>query len=186
VAYGLKPSLAAGVHPCRTVRNCSLRATKVGHREGSSAELETGTVLPVEASDLNRRFAMRLSRQIMFAATVGAVLVVSSFALAAGGVFGTYTATIKNSNHLNGKWVIALTKGGTYTVAQNGNTLARGKYTATATTISFAREPASGCAGTGTYSWKRSGKTITFVRKREHVSCQARAEILGRRFTQVR
>jgi hypothetical protein len=85
---------------------------------------------------------------------------------------------------LNGKWVIVL-KGGTYTVAQNGNTLARGKYTATATTITFAREPASGCAGSGTYGWKKSGRTITFVRKREHASCQARAEILGRRFTQV-
>jgi hypothetical protein len=128
---------------------------------------------------------MTLSRRFVLAAAVGAALVASSVALAAGGVAGTYTATIKNSNHLNGKWVVVLAKGG-YTVAQNGNTLARGKYTATATTITFAREPASGCAGTGTYAWKRSGKTITFVRKREHSSCQARAEILGRRFTQVR
>jgi hypothetical protein len=128
---------------------------------------------------------MTLTRRFVIAAAVGAALVVSSVALAAGGVGGTYAATIKNANHLNGKWVIVL-KGGTYTVAQNGNTLARGKYTATATTITFAREPASGCAGSGTYAWKKSGKTITFVRKREHPSCQARAEILGRRFTQVR
>ena len=122
---------------------------------------------------------------VVVVAAVAAAIAVSSVALAAGGVAGTYAATIKNSNHLNGKWVLVL-KGGTYTVAQNGNTLARGKYSATATTITFAREPASGCAGSGTYAWKKSGKTITFVRMREHPSCQARAEILGRRFTQVR
>ena len=128
---------------------------------------------------------MKLGRGLTLAAAVLGALAVSSAALAGGGVAGRYTATIKNSNHLNGKWVLVL-KGGTYTVAQNGNTLARGKYTATATTITFAREPASGCAGSGTYAWKRSPKTITFVRKLEHASCQARAEILGRRFTQVR
>ena len=119
-------------------------------------------------------------------AALVAALAASSVALAAGGVVGTYGATIKNSNHLNGKWVVAFTKGGTYTVAQNGNTLVRGRYSATATTVTLPREPASGCAGSGTYAWKRSGKTITFVRKREHPSCQARAEVLGRRFTQVR
>ena len=128
---------------------------------------------------------MHSSRYLALLVATVAALALSSVALASGGLSGTYAATIKNSNHLNGKWVLVL-KGGTYTVAQNGNTLARGKYTATATTITFAREPASGCAGSGTYAWKRSPKTITFVRKLEHASCQARAEILGRRFTQVR
>jgi hypothetical protein len=113
-------------------------------------------------------------------------LVVASAALALGGLTGTYTATITKSNHLNGKWVLVLAKGGAYTVAQNGNTLARGKYSATPTTITFARERASGCTGSGTYVWKKSAKTMTFVRKREAASCAARAEILGRRFTQVR
>lgn len=129
---------------------------------------------------------MRLSTRFMLAAAVAGALVVSSVALAAGGVVGSYSATIKNSNHLNGKWVVAFSEGGTYTVAQNGNTLARGKYSATATTITLFREPASGCMGSGTYAWKRSGKVITFTRKREHASCGARAEILARRFTQAR
>ena len=128
---------------------------------------------------------MHSSRYLALLVAAVAALALSSVALASGGLSGTYAATIKNSNHLNGKWVL-VSKGGTYTVAQNGNTLARGKYTATATTITFAREPASGCAGSGTYAWKRSRKTMTFVRKLEHASCQARAEILGRRFTQVR
>jgi hypothetical protein len=128
---------------------------------------------------------MHSSRYLAFLVAAVVALALSSVALASGGLSGTYAATIKNSNHLNGKWVLVL-KGGTYTVAQNGNTLVRGKYTATTTTITFGREPASGCAGSGTYAWKRSLKTITFVRKLEHASCQARAEILGRRFTQVR
>ena len=123
---------------------------------------------------------------VVVVTAVAAAIAVSSVALAAGGVAGTYAATIKNSNHLNGKWVLVLANGGTYTIAQNGNTLVRGRYSATKTTITFAREPASGCGGSGTYAWKRSLKAITFVRKLEHASCQARAEVLGRRFTQVR
>ena len=128
---------------------------------------------------------MRPSRLVLAAALVGA-LVASSAALASGGVAGTYSTTIRNSNHLNGKWVLVLAKAGTYTVAQNGHILARGRYTATATAITFAREPASGCLGSGTYAWKRSGTSMTFLRKREVASCRARAEILGHRFTQVR
>ena len=125
-------------------------------------------------------------RFVLAVAALGA-LVASSVALASGGVVGTYATTITKSNHLNGKWVLVLAKSGTYTVSQNGNRLVRGTYTATATTITFPREPASGCTGAGTYAWKKSGKTMTFVVKREPASCGARAEILGRhRFTQVR
>jgi len=64
--------------------------------------------------------------------------------------------------------------------------VARGKYTSTAKTITFDREQGSGCTGAGTYTWKKSGKTMTFARKRETSSCQARALVLGHRFTQVR
>ena len=130
---------------------------------------------------------MKISRSFALAAVTVGALVVSSFALASGGVVGTYTTTITKSNHLNGKWVLVLTKSGTYTVSQNGNGLARGSYTATATTLIFAHERDSGCTGAGTYAWTKTGKTMTFVVKHEHSSCGARAEILGRhRFTQVR
>ena len=77
-------------------------------------------------------------------------------------------------------------QGGSYTVAVNGQAVARGKYTSTAKTITLDREQGSGCTGAGTYAWKRSGKTMTFIRKRETSSCQARALVLGHRFTQVR
>ena len=129
---------------------------------------------------------MKRGMQFTLAFAILGALAFSAIALAAGGVVGTYTTRITKSNHLNGKWTLVLAKGGTYSIAQNGNVLARGKYSATATTITFAREPASGCRGSGQYAWRKSGKTMTFLRKREAASCAARAEILGHRYTQVR
>ena len=127
---------------------------------------------------------MRLSRQLMLAAAVVGALAVSSVALASGSVVGTYSTTIETPSQLKGKWVLTLAKGGTYRVSLNGVALARGTYTATAGTITL-REP-NGCGGTGTYAWRRSGKTMSFTRKREASSCQTRAAVLAHRFTQVR
>ena len=129
---------------------------------------------------------MGLSRQFMLAAAVVGALVVSSVALASGSVVGTYSTTVTKPSELKGKWTLSFAKGDSYTVKLNGGAVARGKYSATATTITLIRETGSPCKGTGTYAWKRSGKTMSFTRRREHASCQARAEILGRRFTQVR
>jgi hypothetical protein len=111
---------------------------------------------------------------------------VSSVAVAAGGLSGTYATTVKSPAQLKGKWAITFAKGGMYRVAVNGETVARGKYTSTATTITLDREQGSGCTGAGTYGWKKSGKIVTFTRKRESASCQARAVVLSHRFTQVR
>ena len=99
---------------------------------------------------------------------------------------GTYETKIKSPAQLKGTWAITLAKGGAYTVAVNGQPGARGNYSTTPTTITFVRERGSGCTGRGTYTWKRSGKIVTFVRKRESSSCQARAAVLAHRFTQVR
>jgi hypothetical protein len=122
---------------------------------------------------------------VLFGVVLVAALALSAGALAAGGVVGTYATTIKSPAQLKGKWVLKLAKGGTYTVALNGQRLGRGTYSATATTITL-REPASsGCGGSGTYAWKKRGKTLTFVRKREAPSCQGRAAVLAHRFMQV-
>ncbi len=129
---------------------------------------------------------MGLSRQLMLAAAVGGALVVSSVALASGTVVGTYSTTLNKPSELKGKWTLDLAKGGSYTVIFNGDAVARGTYSATATTITFIRETGSPCKGTGTYAWKRSGKTMTFARKREAGSCQVRAIVFAHRFTQVR
>ena len=125
-----------------------------------------------------------MKKLVLFGAALVTALGLCSVALAAGGVAGTYATTIKSPAQMKGKWVLTLAKGGTYTVALNGKRLARGTYTATTTTITL-RESAFGCGGSGTYAWKKTGKTITFVRKREAASCQARAAVLAHRFTQV-
>ena len=117
--------------------------------------------------------------------TTATALAISSVALASGGLSGTYQTTIKSPAQLKGTWSLTFAKGGKYIVAVNGRSVARGSYSTTATTITFARERGSGCSGAGTYSWKKSGKTVTFTRKRESSSCQARSTVLAYRFTQV-
>ena len=82
--------------------------------------------------------------------------------------------------------MLTLMKGGTYKVALNGDFLARGTYSATPTTITFRESAVAGCGETGTYSWKRSGKTLTFTRKRESPKCPQRAVVLRHTFTQLR
>ena len=119
-------------------------------------------------------------------AAAAATLALSSVALAAGGVVGTYATTVKSPAQLKGKWAITFAKDGTYAVTLNGETLARGRYTSTASTITLDRERGSSCTGAGTYAWKKAGKTVTFTKKRESASCQARALVLSHRFTQVR
>ena len=123
---------------------------------------------------------------VVFVAAVAAAIAVSSVALAAGGLSGTYATTIKSPAQLKGRWVLTFAHGGSYTVAVNGQAVARGKYTWTAETITLYREQGSGCTGAGTYAWKRSEKTVSFTKKRESASCQARAVVLAHRFTQVR
>lgn len=129
---------------------------------------------------------MKLVRRLTLVAVVVGALAASSVALATGGVAGTYETTIRDSGHLNGEWMLALAPGGTYTVSMNGEALAKGKYSATAKTIRFGRETDSGCTGRGVYAFKKSGKTMTFARKREAASCNARAAVFGHPFTQVR
>ena len=126
------------------------------------------------------------SRSLVVVAAVAAAIAMPSAALAAGGFSGTYTTTIESPAQLKGRWVVTYAPGGSYTVAVNGQSVARGKYTSTAKTITLDREQGSGCAGAGTYAWRRTGKTVSFTRKRESASCQARAVVLAHRFTQVR
>jgi hypothetical protein len=129
---------------------------------------------------------MTLVKRVSVVAVAVGALVVSSAALAADGVVGTYKTTIRDSGHLNGKWTLGLAKGGTYTVSMNGKALAQGRYAATAKTITFSHELDSGCTGRGVYAWNMSGKTMTLTRKRESASCDARAAVLGYPFTRVR
>jgi hypothetical protein len=129
---------------------------------------------------------MHSSRPLILLAAAVAAFALSSvaFASASGGLPGTYKTTVKSPPQLNGTWALALARG-SYTVVLNGQQVARGSYSSTAKTITFSRERGSGCTGVGTYAWRKSGKTMTFTRKREASSCQARAAVLAHRFTQV-
>jgi hypothetical protein len=127
---------------------------------------------------------MRL-QLLSLAAGIGA-LVLSAEALAGGGLSGKYTTTISSPAQIKGKWTLTLAKSGVYTVALNGKVGARGRYSSTATTITFREPESTGCGGSGTYAWMRSGSSLTFIRKRESPACQPRALILAHRFTKVR
>jgi hypothetical protein len=128
---------------------------------------------------------MHSSRYVTLLVAAAAALAISSAAGASGGLLGTYKTTIKNPAQLKGTWALTLARGGAYTVAVNGQPVARGRYSTTATTITFSRERGSGCTGAGTYAWRKAGRVLTFVRRRESASCQARAVVLAHRFTQV-
>ena len=66
------------------------------------------------------------SRALLLSLATAAALAVSSVALAGGGLSGKYVTTVKSPAELKGRWAITFAKGGTYTVALNGKTLARG------------------------------------------------------------
>ena len=113
---------------------------------------------------------MTLNRRFALVAAVGAALVVSSVALAAGGVAGTYTATIKNSGHLNGKWVVVL-KGGTYTVAHEREHSRSREVHGDRDDDHVRSRARSGCAGAGVLRLEEVGED-------HHLRPQARARLL--------
>jgi hypothetical protein len=129
---------------------------------------------------------MGLTKRLALCAAVLGGAGLSSVALAAGGLVGTYATTITRPAELKGRWTLQFAKSNSYTVALNGKAVARGRYSATAGTIRFVHELGSGCTGTGTYAWNRSGTTVIFVRKHDAASCRGRAAILAHRFTQTR
>jgi len=118
------------------------------------------------------------------AGVVALVLGVCSVAVAAGGLTGTYQAKIKSPAQIKGTWGLTLKPNGVYVVSMNGKSLASGRWSATATTITL-REP-DGCGGTGTYAWKKTNAVLRFTFKREDPRCQIRRAVLTHPFAQVR
>jgi hypothetical protein len=128
-----------------------------------------------------------MKRCAISAAVLVVALALPSLALAGGTVTGRYTTTIKSPAQLRGVWVLNLATGGTYTVADNGSVLIRGKYSATGSTIAFGHEiGGAACTKSGTYSWKKTGKTLTFIRVHDSRLCSGRAGVLAHTFTQQR
>jgi hypothetical protein len=114
------------------------------------------------------------------------VLALSSAALAGGTAAGRYATTIKSPAAFKGTWVLTLAKGGTFTVASNNRILVRGKYVVTGSRITFGRETGQGaCPKTGTYTWKKSGKTLRLTRVSDSPLCSGRSGVLAHTFTQL-
>ncbi len=125
--------------------------------------------------------------KLAVAASVVAALALSSVALAGGTLPGKYQTTIKSPAELRGTWVLTLAKGSTYTIVDNGLLLVRGKYSATGSKITFGHETGSGaCAKSGTYRWKKTGKTLRFTRISDSAACSGRMRVLAHTFTQKR
>src|SRR6266508_5815557 len=126
-------------------------------------------------------------KQLAIAASVVAALALSSVALAGGTLAGKYQTTIKSPAQLKGTWALNLTKGGTYTIVDNGQLLVRGKYSTTGSKITFGHETGSGaCAKSGTYTWSKTGKTLKFRRVHDSPLCSGRSAVLAHTFTQQR
>jgi hypothetical protein len=126
-------------------------------------------------------------KQLAAAVSVVAALAFSSVALAGGTLAGKYTTTIKSPAELKGTWVLNLAKGGTYTVVDNGRVVVRGKYTTTGSRVTFGHETGDGaCAKSGTYSWKKTGKTLKFTRVHDSPLCSGRSGVLAQTFTPQR
>ena len=126
-------------------------------------------------------------KHLAIAASVVAALALSSVALAGGTLPGKYTTTIKSPAQFKGTWVLNLAKRGTYTVADNGQILIRGKYSTTGSKITFGHETGSGaCAKSGTYTWAKTGKTLEFTRVSDSAACSGRSGVLAHTFTQTR
>jgi hypothetical protein len=126
-----------------------------------------------------------MKRCAISAATLVVTLALSSLALASGTLTGRYTTTIKSPAQLNGTWVLNLRNSGTYTVANNGQILIRGKYATNGSKITFGHETGSAaCAKPSTYTWKKTGKTLKFTRVHESAACRGRAGVLAHTFTQ--
>jgi hypothetical protein len=128
-----------------------------------------------------------MKRFTITASLVVVVLALSSVALASGTLAGKYATTIKSPAEFKGNWVLNLAKGGTYTVANNGQIFVRGKYAVTGSKITFGHESGQGaCPKTGKYTWKKSGKTLKFTRLSDAPVCSGRSGVLARTFTQLR
>ena len=117
----------------------------------------------------------------------GAVHQISLSASVGGTLAGKYGTTIKSPAEFKGTWVLTLTKGGTYTVVHNGQTLIRGRYSATRSKITFGHETGDGaCAKSGTYTWKKTASTLKFTRVSDSSLCSGRSGILAHTFTRRR
>jgi hypothetical protein len=127
-------------------------------------------------------------------ATLGVVLLafaVGSVAFAAGGL-GKFATKITGKGaktehgQLDGTWTIDLSSptSGTVNLTWNGGKAGGGTYAISGSTITFTPKKNGGCKTKGKYTFKLTGKTLTFTKISD--TCTQRSDVLaGRRWTKV-
>jgi hypothetical protein len=119
--------------------------------------------------------------RIAVLASLVVALALPSLALAATPPAGKWTTKIATPPELKGTWVLSFTRSATYTITLNGKVAIRGHGGGGAQFL-FSRETGPlACPGSGAYTWKRTGKTLTFTKASD--KCAGRAYILSHRFT---
>jgi hypothetical protein len=124
-----------------------------------------------------------MKRAILGALVVALALVPA--ALAAGSLNGTYKTTITGDRFkgaVNGKWKLVLTTGH-YAAYHNGTLAVKGvdRVASTQITITDTGGPDK-CVGTGKYSYKLTGTTLTFKKISDAPACAGRADVLSHPF----
>jgi hypothetical protein len=118
---------------------------------------------------------------VMASAIAALALALPSAALASGPPAGTYTARITAPAPLKGTWALTFAKG-TYTIAQAGKVVVRGRDLAVGSQIKMYGETGSkACLSAGYYTFKRTGKALTFS-KLSDPRCAGRALVLSHSF----
>jgi hypothetical protein len=120
-------------------------------------------------------------RRLAILVPLAVALVLASFALASAPPAGKYSTKIATPPKLEGTWVLAFAKkAATYTITRNGKVVVRG-HDGGGSQILFTNETGSmACPVFGAYTWKRTGKTLTFKKLAD--DCVQRAYVLGHVF----
>lgn len=123
-----------------------------------------------------------MRQRVPLAVAVLAALALPSLAFAGATLTGKYTTRIAAPAEFKGSWSLTFAKGGSYTVANAGHIVIRGKYSTSGSKITFSHETGPlACAKTGTYTWRRSGTTLRFARRND-AACTGRAGVLAHEF----
>jgi len=128
-------------------------------------------------------------KRLAIVASVAAVLVLASVALAAGKLHGTYKATITSGvagGVLMGPWTIRFARPD-YTVSEDGTVEVRGRYAVKGHTIIFHDKTGrDACPGPGRYTVHLAGRMLHFTPLSDpSPNCLGRRTVLAATFTKV-
>ena len=128
-------------------------------------------------------------RRLAIAVSVSVVLSLAATALAAAALHGTYKTTITENalgGAVNGKWTINFARPD-YMVTDAGAVVIRGKYSSSATKITFNdKSGKDACPTPGIYTFKLNGTKLKFTRVSDSFAkCAGRETVLAGNFTKV-